>query len=317
MHVLTDTSLEIVLKTADTISDFTSYLTKKRNFLRSGKSVLACSEQDLLALYLKYVNAEGVHDFVVPPDVRHIRIECDQWENFQNRPERRAQLEANRISYEWDALIERFNSHILAGTQDFTTHTGIQHSEKIMRYLARECRTRRRSLAKSYRTTVERGREGDRFTRYILSGDPGAPHYALMSLKKPTGLSYEEYRSARRDVLQACCMGLRSKFPDAEDIVGIATEPVGDEENRSEDAVYYDARDWSLEDEERAKQVSEGLDILQGQPDLQHVREEEYPRVALATHPATTMRWRPGKNPRNKPCPCGSGRKYKHCHGKV
>ncbi|MGH9919249.1 MAG: SEC-C metal-binding domain-containing protein [Nitrososphaerales archaeon] len=21
------------------------------------------------------------------------------------------------------------------------------------------------------------------------------------------------------------------------------------------------------------------------------------------------------KNPRNKPCPCGSGRKYKFCHG--
>ncbi len=29
-------------------------------------------------------------------------------------------------------------------------------------------------------------------------------------------------------------------------------------------------------------------------------------------HPAT---W--GKVPRNAPCPCGSGRKYKHCHGKL
>ena len=24
-----------------------------------------------------------------------------------------------------------------------------------------------------------------------------------------------------------------------------------------------------------------------------------------------------GKVPRNAPCPCGSGNKYKHCHGKV
>ncbi|MGB1553425.1 MAG: SEC-C metal-binding domain-containing protein, partial [Candidatus Puniceispirillaceae bacterium] len=23
------------------------------------------------------------------------------------------------------------------------------------------------------------------------------------------------------------------------------------------------------------------------------------------------------KVPRNAPCPCGSGRKYKHCHGKL
>jgi preprotein translocase subunit SecA len=24
-----------------------------------------------------------------------------------------------------------------------------------------------------------------------------------------------------------------------------------------------------------------------------------------------------GKVPRNAPCPCGSGKKYKHCHGKL
>ena len=24
-----------------------------------------------------------------------------------------------------------------------------------------------------------------------------------------------------------------------------------------------------------------------------------------------------GKVPRNAPCPCGSGKKFKHCHGKV
>jgi preprotein translocase subunit SecA len=24
-----------------------------------------------------------------------------------------------------------------------------------------------------------------------------------------------------------------------------------------------------------------------------------------------------GKVPRNAPCPCGSGKKYKHCHGKA
>jgi len=24
-----------------------------------------------------------------------------------------------------------------------------------------------------------------------------------------------------------------------------------------------------------------------------------------------------GKVPRNAPCPCGSGKKYKHCHGKI
>ncbi len=31
--------------------------------------------------------------------------------------------------------------------------------------------------------------------------------------------------------------------------------------------------------------------------------------------PARPETW--GATPRNAPCPCGSGKKYKYCHGKV
>ena len=37
--------------------------------------------------------------------------------------------------------------------------------------------------------------------------------------------------------------------------------------------------------------------------------------AASAMNPDDPSTW--GKVPRNAPCPCGSGRKYKHCHGKV
>ncbi len=37
--------------------------------------------------------------------------------------------------------------------------------------------------------------------------------------------------------------------------------------------------------------------------------------AAAAINPADPATW--GKVPRNSPCPCGSGRKYKHCHGKM
>jgi preprotein translocase subunit SecA len=36
--------------------------------------------------------------------------------------------------------------------------------------------------------------------------------------------------------------------------------------------------------------------------------------VATARDPANPASW--GKVGRNEPCPCGSGKKYKHCHGK-
>lgn len=37
-------------------------------------------------------------------------------------------------------------------------------------------------------------------------------------------------------------------------------------------------------------------------------------RAATALSPTDPGTW--GKVARNAPCPCGSGKKYKHCHGK-
>jgi preprotein translocase subunit SecA len=37
--------------------------------------------------------------------------------------------------------------------------------------------------------------------------------------------------------------------------------------------------------------------------------------AAVATAPAAIAPW--AKTPRNAPCPCGSGKKYKHCHGRL
>jgi preprotein translocase subunit SecA len=39
------------------------------------------------------------------------------------------------------------------------------------------------------------------------------------------------------------------------------------------------------------------------------------PPVAEGVNPSDQATW--DRTPRNAPCPCGSGKKYKHCHGKV
>jgi preprotein translocase subunit SecA len=45
------------------------------------------------------------------------------------------------------------------------------------------------------------------------------------------------------------------------------------------------------------------------------VMEAERPAPVAAIDPADPTTWK--STPRNAPCPCGSGKKYKHCHGKV
>jgi preprotein translocase subunit SecA len=44
-------------------------------------------------------------------------------------------------------------------------------------------------------------------------------------------------------------------------------------------------------------------------------RPQRSRQAASQIDPKNPATW--GKVPRNAPCPCGTGRKYKHCHGKL
>jgi hypothetical protein len=52
---------------------------------------------------------------------------------------------------------------------------------------------------------------------------------------------------------------VKLKCPEALDVIGIATE-TGDDESRSEDAVYLDARDWPAEAEAEARRLQDELE---------------------------------------------------------
>ena len=72
VHVLDDTSLEAVLGTLDTVTDFVSYLSKKEAFVGSGQMISAAGEDDLLAFYLGKLNEHGEHDFVLPSGTKGV-----------------------------------------------------------------------------------------------------------------------------------------------------------------------------------------------------------------------------------------------------
>jgi hypothetical protein len=149
VHVFDDTTLDIVLGTLDTAADFTAYLTKKETFLQN-QTIFAAGEEELLALYLKDLDENDEHNFVLPTGYNAIALGEGYWEEFKIHPQRQAQIEANRISYFWDDLIERFNKHLLQGTRHFTTHPKIKDIEIAHRFMARENRTRRRMLSEAF-----------------------------------------------------------------------------------------------------------------------------------------------------------------------
>ena len=244
-------------------------------------------------------------------------IEEGIWDEFIRSPEYRAQQKANQVSYIWDRLIEQFNTHILGGTQYYTTPPGIEFSERNIRFLAREPRTRRRFLAQSLVDLIEKTPSSMKQARVIEPSRPGDPYFVFLILPHPNGMPYEVYRERRRDLLEAYIMCTKSLYPQALDIVGIATENDPEAEHRSEDALYLDARGWTEEQQANARSFQQDTGLLTNLTKFAGV-EREFPveskrsQQASGTRSVSPMKGRD----RNKPCFCGSGKKFKKCCGR-
>ena len=119
----------------------------------------------------------------------------------------------------------------------------------------------------------------------------------------------------RRQLLWGYCLITKLNFPEVEDIIGIATE-TGNNELRSEDIAYLDARTWTPELDEEARSKKQELKTLGllGDTKMSTWHESEYPDIPVSKGIPRVTRKR-GRIGRNAPCPCGSGKKYKRCHG--
>jgi len=59
--------------------------------------------------------------------------------------------------------------------------------------------------------------------------------------------------------------------------------------------------------------AEEELAVAGGGNGTRPPRQARSRQAAAAMDPNNPMTW--GKVPRNAACPCGTGKKYKHCHG--
>jgi hypothetical protein len=117
IHILDDESLEALMGSRDTVSDFVEYLEKRERLLRDKCKIIAPGEEELLANYLSQLNAQGERDFqFVEPGMEQLDfIVVDQggWSSFQRSEGRKRQVESNEVSYTWDVCGE-VNSRSIA-----------------------------------------------------------------------------------------------------------------------------------------------------------------------------------------------------------
>lgn len=316
VHVFDDTTLRIVLSTLDTVSDFVRYLSIKERFLSGDVAVRVAGEEELLARYLQTFDVDHHHDLSVPSGISAIFLAEGGWDAFRVSRERRAQFAANEISYGWDSIIEKFAHHKRAGTSYPTPHNiTFQETERVLRFMAREDRTRRRMLSEALVEISELERGHPVNARVVPPSHVDDPHYVFVIMKPLDTMGQEEYRTARRNLLQNYCLVTRYLHPTAKDIVGLATEDhLSSRREVSEDLGYLDGRSWTAEDAAEARRLHERVGLF-SRTNMYEFHSYEYP-VSEAVEAQSRLRRIKGKD-RNLPCPCRSGRKYKHCHGRL
>jgi len=312
VHVFDDASLGRVMRTLDTITDFINYLSRKEAFVTSGQLYAAYGEEDLLAYYLKHTNASGDHDFLRPQRGHKLFLEEGHWADFLSRPELQRKVRADRESYLWDGIIEDVAGHTVSGTLEFTNHPTVADQERMLRVLAREPRVRRRMLSRALIEKVVGTPRGSFSFRICQPSFPGDPYYVFVVGSPshgtvPNGNKWKQYRERRRGFLQAYCMVVMRHFVQADCVIGIATES-GGSDGRSHDFAQIERLNWNDELEAEARVIQEKTRWLMNTRITRGV-EDEYP-----SEPSSREKVQK-KIGRNEPCPCGSRRKFKNCHG--
>ena len=305
VHVFDDITLDIIMRTLDTISDFTNYLTKKEELLYEKRLIAAASEEDLLAYYLMNIDDKNQHGFVFDSESK-ISIMQGIWNEFDKSLPRNLQVRENEISYSWDKLIEKFSNHITTGTSYYMSHPYIKDQEELLRQLSKTNRFERRVISERFHELLWKTPDDVKSSRIVLINNCC---YIFLLLPRFDNILEEQYRECRLFLLQdsICCAKL--KFSEVNQFVGIATEPET-YHNRSEDAIFVDTTDWTEQDLIEARQKHEELVELgfYGESTRFSGTAFEYP-FSFTQNNEIKMKGRD----RNKLCPCGSGKKYKKC----
>lgn len=315
IHVFDSENLEIIFEELDTFYDFKSYLLAKEEAIKRFSLISYCGEEDLLANY--FFNFDEVDEChfigVKDKDADGLMIDQGDWVELVRSPAYKRKKEADRPSYFWDALIQRTSANALNGT--LLGDGNVFRDKNAILEMAKEPRLYRRILSDRMIAAIK---------NFPLDSRPLVRNLSFMSsFYKETGyvflqiknvnakkVDYEkEHRPRRQSMLQIACGAAKNKFPYLKKIIGIAIDAPKFSDLNSEDFIYMDCSAWTDEDRTFYEEKNKGFGFFKKSSPKHVTFDGEFP--------TEKEEWKKeGKVGRNYPCPCGSGKKYKKCHGR-
>ena len=284
VHIMNETSLEVLMTELNTVSDFVIYLLEKERFILSGQLYKAHSEEDLLTAYLENVDDEEKHSFKFDNKDLKIEIEKDIWQNHKNSDGYFFKKIEDKASYIWDSMIDRTTYEMLNQRLVEQSLSNPLKLEKVLRIMASENRLNRRSLSKIFLDLFEKykniKKENLMLKRHIFFENDTSKIYVFLITNKPESLDYESYQNERKFQLLSYMISLKSKYTEVLDIVGISRES-SMEIPASNDFVYLNGREWTKEDQIEAEKNCYDFKHLEEKNIQRFSKEEvEYPYIS-------------------------------------
>ena len=236
-----------------------------------------------------------------------------EWHGFSQSDVYRNTKKEDRISYFWDELIQRTCQNSLDGT--LGGNSDILRGQSAIYEMVKEPRFMRRGLADKMLSAVERFPDSGPFTRQVtlLHSFETNVAYVFLQLRVPAPLRSEpDFREKRQAILEIACGAAKNKFPNLVKVIGIGIEaPKFSGGTNAEDFILMPCEAWSAEQQDHYRELNKEWNFFET-PDLKQYKD----RVTQFVQPHRASKRATGKKlGRNDPCPCGSGKKYKKCHG--
>jgi hypothetical protein len=246
VHVLDESSLEVVMAELDTITDFVAYLTERAKFLTTPQlTVAAAGEEQLVAVYITQGDG-AIHPFL-PMNIEAERpatvvFDESHYGALRARPEYQAKRRQDDRSRAWDEMIERFirlgDPRLAFPALEQSSHD----TEEALRLMAGESRFRRRLLVESLvgMLTAAADEPGRRRARVFTAREQPELLYIFLVTPLQPGETQQEYRQHRVALLHAYCRCAKLRFPQAVNFVAIGFDhPARAEPMASEDVVVF------------------------------------------------------------------------------
>ncbi|PKP76481.1 MAG: hypothetical protein CVT81_14490 [Alphaproteobacteria bacterium HGW-Alphaproteobacteria-3] len=278
VHVFDRPALDLLMRELDTVGDFVQYIKLRAEAIRGGKIFAANNEGELLAFYLQNEGKYGQHSFESKGESAAVSYFLPEggYEALTLRPEYKAKIKANKISYNWDRLISLFTEHVLAGTSVTVVELVPEPAlaERALRIMASESRTRRRALSIAFVDVLEITEimEKDRYARVVVPDketDPEGAIYVFLILAYPKDHvldgGYEQYRRVRIGILETYCYAALYEHRHLKRVVGIAfdaSEKITGRLGGSEDLMAVEVDEWTDELIEEVRQRRELHDVM-------------------------------------------------------